>query len=115
MPKVASLLRDAPLRMRLKAARNMPRAGAYLQEQLRQTCGRPGTESNRSRPGEAPRKQTGVGQASIRVKFDLLRLALTVIANVYMAHHNASGRPWLDITMRRVGAQFRRMIFGKDQ
>jgi hypothetical protein len=113
MPKVARLLRDAPLRMRAAAVRNMPRAAAYLEAQLRQTCGRAGTEANRSRPGEAPRKQTGAGQASIRARFNVLTLTITVTANRYMARHDATLRPWFGITMRRVGPQFRRLIFGK--
>jgi hypothetical protein len=101
--------------LRARFVYRLPAAARYAEEQLRQTVGRPGTESNTSRPGEAPRKQTGRGQASVRCKVDLLRLALVVTANRYMAFHDATGRPWVAITMKRIGPQLRRIALGKDR
>lgn len=39
-----------------------------LNEKLKSTLGRPGTRQNASKPGEAPRKRTGKGQASCYAK-----------------------------------------------
>jgi hypothetical protein len=124
MPRVSQLLRDTPLRLRLRYALSLPKAAAYWQEQCRQTCDRPGTPNNRSRPGEAPRRQSGVGVESIKARVELHTLSIVTTANVYMAALNAGAsrdwqggpiapRPWVEITRRRVGAQVKRLAFGK--
>lgn len=118
MPRVSQLLRDTPLRLRARFALNLPRAAAYWEAQCRQSCARPGSPSNRSSPGEAPRRQSGAGMGSIQARADLARLAIVTKANTYMAALDVgtarvAARPWVEITRRRVGAQVKRLAFGK--
>lgn len=125
MPRVSQLLRDTPLRLRLRYALSLPKAAAYWQDQCRQSCARPGTSENRSSPGEAPRKQSGEGVLSIKARVELHTLSIVTSANVYMAALNdgtargwhgrpIAARPWVEITRRRVGPQVKRLAFGKD-
>lgn len=117
MPRVARVIEEATYRQRLRWAARLPRARDYLQDQLRQTCARPGTPSNRSRPGEAPRRQTSLGMNSIRVRIDLVRLGLIIESNDYMKMLNegtsrVAARPWVAITLKRVLPQVRRILAG---
>lgn len=124
MPRVSQLLRDTPLRLRLRYALSLPRAARYWEEQCRQSCDRPGTSENRSSPGEAPRRQSGVGVQSIKARVELHTLSIVTTSNVYMKALNdgtardwrgrpIASRPWVAITQKRVGPQVRRMAFGK--
>lgn len=120
MPRVSNLLRETPLRLRLRFVAKLPAAARYLEREFQKDLSRPGTEANRSSPGEAPRKQSGVGRTSVRCRMTLLPPGLAVEANAYMRHLNEgtkriAPRPWVAITMRRAGPNARRMVFGKGE
>lgn len=58
------------IQIRKASASGIRKALAFYHLQLKRKIGRQGSESNRSRPGQPPRKQSGFLQKSIYTHFD---------------------------------------------
>lgn len=71
------------------------------QRECKAVCGIQGSEEDRSKPGEAPRRQTGQGQASISCTYDRASRIVKLSANRYMTYHDATLRPWKTIARER--------------
>lgn len=93
-------LRQAFNRISGRTDRAMTEWARVFEEECHRVVGIQGSKGDRSRPGEAPRRQTGEGQASIVVRWDRSARILKVSANRYMAYHNTALRPWREIAYR---------------
>jgi hypothetical protein len=75
--------------------RNLAEAGQYLESEWKKTVSVPGSRSDRSKPGEPPRRQTGETQKSLKatVTDDLLTM------------HGSKVAQYLDEGTRRMAAR----------
>ena len=97
---LATKLRAGFARITGRTDRAMVEMAAVIQRTCRETVGVQGDEHDRSAVGEAPRRQTGAGQASIKCVYDRSRKIITLSSNWYMQYHERL-RPWRDIALAR--------------
>lgn len=87
-------LRGAFNRITGRTDRAMEEWARVFEAECRRVVGVQGSEDDRSKPGEPPRRQTGEGQASIVVRWDRSARILKVTSNRYMAWHDTHLRAW---------------------
>lgn len=102
MPSIAQQLAGLPRKIRSVAARNLEDAARALEDEVREVLSVRGSREDRSRPGEAPRYQTGRLYNSVHREVDGVRLRARVIAGApYSSYLIAMDRPFLAIAFRR--------------
>ncbi len=103
--------------LRAEGRKRVVKAAFHLQNKLKAKVGRPGNAKNkrarakdgviRSKPGEAPMKQTGFGQRNIAIRWgaDQMSAQIGIFENALYMIYNEFGtdtieeRPWLRPTM----------------
>lgn len=88
----------------------MNAAAAALEAEAKQLCSVQGSASNRSKPGEPPRRQTGRGMNSIRARWDKLSRSLYLTAVNYMLILEKRNRPWQRTAIEKARAMFKDLL-----
>lgn len=102
MPSIAQELADLPRRLHERAARNVRDATLALAAEVQEVLSVQGSPSNRSRPGEAPRRQTGRLQGSVTTEIDEARATGRVIIEApYASYLISMNRPIFELAIRR--------------
>lgn len=111
MPATSQELAGLPRKLRDVAARNLEDATRVLEDEVREVLSVRGSRDDRSRPGEAPRYQTGRLWASIHRDVDRLNLVGRVIAGApYASYLIAKNRPFFDLAYRRARDRIREIL-----
>lgn len=94
MPKLIRELEGLPRKIRATALRNLADATEALEGSYREVLSVRGSRHDRSRPGEAPRYQTGRLWASVHREVDAARLTGRVVVGAPYASYLAPTRPF---------------------
>jgi hypothetical protein len=113
---MSKLIYDVPNAMRTRAQKNLPAAAALWNAEARRVLGVQGSPTNRSRPGQAPRRQTGQLQAGTRAIPAASSLSIQIVTTEVGKYLNGgtkriAARPFINRITRAVAAAMRVALF----
>jgi hypothetical protein len=115
---VSKLIYDAPASLRTRLQRNLPAAAEAWNAEMRKVLGVQGSPHNRSRPGQAPFRQTGNLINKTRAVPSAAKLEITIYTIDYGKYLNdgtrrIKPRPWINLVTRRSAGAVRAALYRK--
>ena len=109
---MSKIIFDAPKSLESRLLKNLPAAAAAWNKEKERVLGRQGSRTNRSRPGEAPRRQTGELEAGTRAIPAASKLEIQIVTTVVGKLLNdgtsrIARRPFINLITRRSAAAVR--------